>query len=74
MRFMRAKALAAMLGVDRSTIWRWAKSSEFPRAYRLGPNTVAWDEAEVHAWIAARARGPQRSGGHHHAEGEASSE
>ena len=54
MRVVRAKELAGSLGVDRSTLWRWAKVSDFPKAYKLGPNTVAWDEAEVKTWLEGR--------------------
>lgn len=55
MRFIRSKQLAVVLGVSAPTIWRWRRSDPtFPRPYRLGPNAVGYDEAEVLEWVAAK--------------------
>jgi hypothetical protein len=35
-------------------LWRWTKSGDFPIGYRLGPNAVAFDEAEILRWLAGR--------------------
>lgn len=34
------------------------KAGKFPKRRVLGPRAVAWDEAEVNAWIASRQLGP----------------
>lgn len=38
-----------------ATIWRKVKSSNppFPKPFKLGPNSTAWDEQEVLDWIEA---------------------
>jgi predicted DNA-binding transcriptional regulator AlpA len=46
-RFLRARRLAQMLDVSIATIWRWTAAGRLPAPRRLGPNTVAWDIAEV---------------------------
>jgi predicted DNA-binding transcriptional regulator AlpA len=44
-----------MLGVSRATFWRWGQTvADFPIAFRLGPNAVGFDEAELKAWLEAR--------------------
>ena len=40
---------------NRTTLYRWIKERDFPRGILLGPNTRAWPEDEVDAWLAARA-------------------
>ena len=50
-RYARARRLAELYDISVSTIWRRAKDGTFPKPYRLGPNTVAWDLDEVEAAI-----------------------
>lgn len=54
-RFPVVKGMAG--GVGRITLWRWVKAGLFPAPYRIGPNTSAWLEADVLAWIEAKKRG-----------------
>lgn len=39
---------------NRMSLSRWQKNNGFPRPIQLGPNSVAWSEDEVNAWLAAR--------------------
>ena len=41
---------------NRTTLDRWIESNDFPKPYRLGPNTLAWRQDEVDAWVAERKR------------------
>ncbi|MBO0613699.1 MULTISPECIES: helix-turn-helix transcriptional regulator [Thiothrix] len=41
------KEMAAIYGVSRATIWRWAKAGAIPKAQKIGANTARWDGAEV---------------------------
>jgi Prophage CP4-57 regulatory protein (AlpA) len=41
---------------NRMTLRRWTAKNGFPAAIQLGPNTVAWDQDEVLAWLASRRR------------------
>jgi len=54
MRMIRPQATAKKLSFSLTTLWRRQQDPTFPRAYRLGPNVVAFDEDEVDAWIASR--------------------
>jgi prophage regulatory protein len=54
-RFLRQPAVLARVGVTWITILRWEKQGRFPKRRKLGPNTVAWVEAEIEEWCASRA-------------------
>ncbi len=36
-----------------ATLWEWVANGTFPRPYKLGPRTTAWDVGEVREWLAA---------------------
>ena len=60
MNILRYKATAEKCGVTPITIRRWAtkpeyKSMEFPKPVFLGENSVGFVEAEVDAFLEARA-------------------
>ena len=52
--------LAARLGVDRSTIWRWYQAGTFPRPHYLGERR-AWLLSDVEAWERERMARPSES-------------
>ena len=54
LRLLRPRECATALGVSLTTLWRWTQAGDFPIAYRLGPNSVAFDAKEITAWLAAR--------------------
>lgn len=54
LRLLRPRECATALSVSLTTLWRWTKAGDFPIAYRLGPNSVAFDAKEINAWLAAR--------------------
>lgn len=39
------------------TLKRWIEQEGFPRGLMLGPNTRAWRESDVEAWLASRPTG-----------------
>ena len=39
---------------NRMTLSRWIDGQGFPTGFMLGPNSRAWPEDEVEAWLAAR--------------------
>ncbi|KFN51979.1 hypothetical protein N790_13235 [Arenimonas malthae CC-JY-1] len=41
-----------MVGLSRSEVWRRIAAGTFPKPLKLGPNTSAFVEAEVAAWVA----------------------
>ena len=51
---LRAHQLAELIGVHRTTLWRWEQAGAFPRRRSFGPNTVGWLESEITEWIEGR--------------------
>ncbi len=47
---VRARQVAALLGISLATVWVWAKRPDFPRARKIGPQTTIWDRDEILAW------------------------
>lgn len=59
-RFIRLPELMNKIGIGRSSIYNKLNPKSkhydptFPATKRLGPNSVAWLESEVEAWMLAR--------------------
>lgn len=53
---MRRPAVEAATGLSRSNIYAKMAKNEFPKPVQLGPQSVAWRQSEVQAWIASRER------------------
>ena len=47
---LRARQVAALLGISLATVWVWAKRPDFPRSRKIGPQTTIWDRDEILAW------------------------
>lgn len=56
LRIIRVKELAALLCVDRVTLWRWEKDGEMPHSLRLGPRLVGWRQEDIQAWLDEKVR------------------
>ena len=41
---------------NRTTLGRWIKRHGFPPGILIGPNSRAWTEEVIEAWLAERAR------------------
>ena len=57
-RALRMPAVEEKVGWKKSTIYAEEKAGRFPRRIRLGPNSSAWFEDEIDAWLAKRAEAP----------------
>ena len=53
-RLLRLADVKHMTGLGRSTIYAAIRAKSFPAAVNLTAHAVAWREAEIDAWIAAR--------------------
>jgi len=53
-RTLRRSELRELVPLGDTTIYEMEQRGEFPRRFHLSPRCVAWDMAEVEAWIAAR--------------------
>ncbi|WP_082582864.1 AlpA family phage regulatory protein [Frateuria sp. Soil773] len=53
---LRLPTVLQLVGVSKSTLYRWAEAGMFPKPRALTPtrSTVAWSASEVHTWIAAK--------------------
>ena len=61
MRFVRKLAVAQQVGWHPSHLMRKVRAGEFPQPVRLGPNSVAFVEDEVLAWMKERAEARQET-------------
>ena len=52
---IRQRELCTMMGVSRSTLFRWEKAGLFPPRLRIGPHTIAWRKSDVDEWLAMQA-------------------
>ena len=59
-RFIRMQDVKKMIGVSRSTVYDWINpksprfDNSFPKAVRLGINSIAWVDSELEDWLAKR--------------------
>jgi prophage regulatory protein len=54
MRLLKRPEVEARTGKSRSSIYLGVHAGTFPKPVRLGPNSVAWVEAEIDAYIEKR--------------------
>lgn len=48
----RIKEVIAMTGLSRASIYLQMKAGTFPQSIKTGESSVAWDEADLLAWLA----------------------
>jgi len=60
-RLIHHRAVLERTSWSRATLRRRVASGDFPKPVRLGPNRIAWREAEVNAWMESLST--SRSGG-----------
>jgi predicted DNA-binding transcriptional regulator AlpA len=57
LQLMRARDVAALLGIHPITVWKWAKAGRMPSPVKLSANVTVWRRQEIEAWIADRQHG-----------------
>ena len=55
-KLIRGKTVEAITGKSRTQRWRDVRAGTFPAPVKLGPNSIAWYEDEILAWMACRPR------------------
>ena len=50
-RSLRLPEVLNLVGVTRSTLYRWMEAETFPRQISVGANTVVWVESDVTKWM-----------------------
>lgn len=53
-RLLKRADVEIKTGLSRSSIYSAIRARSFPEPIAIGPNRVAWLEAEIDQWIAAR--------------------
>ena len=53
-RMLRLSQVAAVTGLSKTKIYQLQIQGDFPMRVQLSPRRVAWVEAEVQTWLAAR--------------------
>ena len=51
---LKRRAVEALTGLSRSSIYRLAAASQFPKPIPLGPRAVGWRADEIDYWIEQR--------------------
>ncbi|MFC7691801.1 helix-turn-helix transcriptional regulator [Paeniroseomonas aquatica] len=59
-RTLRRHELRDLVPLSDTTIYEMEQRGEFPRRFHLTPRCVAWDYAEIAAWLAERRHGADR--------------
>ncbi|WP_414649974.1 helix-turn-helix transcriptional regulator [Devosia sp.] len=61
-RLLRRTEVEALTTLSRSAIFDGVRRGKFPAPIRISPRRVAWDEADIDAWLAER-RSSSTTGG-----------
>ena len=52
--YIRAAALAPMLGIAVVTLWRWAANGKLPKPIKLSERVTAWQVKDIRQWMASK--------------------
>jgi prophage regulatory protein len=50
-RIVRVSQAARLLGVNRSTLWRWIRAGIIPAPAKLGPSARGWKIETLQRWL-----------------------
>ena len=53
-RVLRISEVSKMVGIARSTLYRYIDRGLFPKQIKIGPNASGWLETDIRAWIGSR--------------------
>jgi prophage regulatory protein len=45
--YLTVSQVAERLGVSTDSVWRWVRTDEFPKPYKIGPNCTRWKLSDV---------------------------
>ncbi|GAB2782060.1 hypothetical protein GCM10027040_05120 [Halomonas shantousis] len=51
---LNAEQFAAILGIAKSTFYRWLSEGHVPAGIKYGPNTTRWPRHVVEQWLAEK--------------------
>lgn len=50
----RPAELIRLLGIPRTTLYRWVRQGDFPKPVKLGDRATGWHAADIEEWLASR--------------------
>ncbi|ASG66812.1 AlpA family transcriptional regulator [Idiomarina piscisalsi] len=57
MQYLRVKDIQGMLGVSKSTIYRWMDERNFPTPIKFSAKAVRWRLDDIEKWITQQPNG-----------------
>ncbi len=61
LQILRPAEVAALVGVHRVTLYKWARQGRFPAPFKIGKRAAGFRKSDVSAWIDARQSGESAS-------------
>jgi len=55
-RLLRIQEVLRMVGVGKSTWWKWIGEGKAPRPVKISPRITVWRLSDVQAWIEERCK------------------
>lgn len=56
---LRIPQVVGLVGVKKSTIWKWSSEGKFPSPLKLSSRVTVWRAVDVLAWIEERSNLPR---------------
>ena len=50
-KIIRPKELSEMIGVSRTSLWRFERDGNFPKHINLGVRSIGWRLSEIYIWM-----------------------
>ena len=50
-KMLRLPEVAKMVGIGKSTVWKWMNTRGFPKQVKLSTKVAAWKLSDIQAWI-----------------------
>lgn len=57
--FLRIPQVVELVGVKKSTIWKWSSDGKFPSPLKLSSRVTVWRAVDVLGWIEERSKLPR---------------
>ena len=53
-RVLRPREVVKIVGISRSTLWRYVVAGKFPKPVKPTPSTIGWCQSDMSRWLAQR--------------------
>ncbi len=55
--FLRIAQVMDLVGIKKSTVWKWIHTRNFPKQHKLSVRVSVWKRTEVQEWMDAQLNG-----------------